>query len=142
MLQHPEMMELEMAIAETVLRPQQVVESLTDSLARLYYRFYTGTTVEDKYLCVIVKVVGDDAFVLTAYLTDKVKSPDMAERKVKIWYDAEGDYLEVIFDQKPGYFRETANDQVMEKVDEADNILGFSVLKVSALKKAPLEVAL
>ena len=66
----------------------------------------------------------------------------MAERKVKIWYDPEGDYLEVIFDQKPGYFRETASDQVMEKVDEAGNILGFSVLKVSALKQAPLEVAL
>lgn len=66
----------------------------------------------------------------------------MAERKVKIWYDPEGDYLEVIFDQKPGYFRETANDQVMEKVDESGNILGFSVLKVSALRKAPLEVAL
>jgi uncharacterized protein YuzE len=66
----------------------------------------------------------------------------MAERKLKIWYDPEGDYLEVIFDQKPGYFRETSSDQVMEKVDEAGNILGFSVLKVSALKKAPLEMAL
>ncbi len=66
----------------------------------------------------------------------------MAERRVKIWYDPEGDYLEVMFDQKPGYFRETSNDQVMEKVDEAGNILGFSVIKVSALKKAPLEVAL
>ncbi|MBM4122534.1 MAG: DUF2283 domain-containing protein [Nitrospira sp.] len=66
----------------------------------------------------------------------------MAERKVKIWYDPEGDYLEVIFDQKPGYFRETASDQVMEKVDEAGNVLGFSVLKISALKQAPLEVAL
>lgn len=66
----------------------------------------------------------------------------MAERRVKIWYDPEGDYLEVMFDQRPGYFRETQNDQVMEKVDEQGNILGFSVLKVSALKKAPLEVAL
>ena len=66
----------------------------------------------------------------------------MAGKKVKIWYDAEGDYLEVIFDQRPGYFRETASDQVMEKVDERGNVLGFSVLKVSALKKAPLEVAL
>ena len=46
----------------------------------------------------------------------------MAERKLKIWYDAEGDYLEVIFDQKPGYFRETASDQLMEKVDEAGNV--------------------
>ena len=66
----------------------------------------------------------------------------MAERRVKIWYDPEGDYLEVMFDQRPGYFRETSSDQVMEKVDEAGNILGFSVLKVSALKKTPLEVAL
>ncbi len=66
----------------------------------------------------------------------------MAERKVRIWYDPEGDYLEVIFDQKPGYFRETVSDQVMEKVDAQGNILGFSVLKVSALRKAPLEVAL
>ena len=66
----------------------------------------------------------------------------MVKRKVKIWYDPEGDYLEVIFDQKPGYFRETANDQVMEKVDEDGNILGFSVLRVSALKEKPLEVAL
>jgi uncharacterized protein YuzE len=66
----------------------------------------------------------------------------MAERRVRIWYDAEGDYLEVIFDQEPGYFRETRNDQVMEKVDEEGNILGFSVLRVSALKGKPLEVAL
>jgi len=66
----------------------------------------------------------------------------MAEKRLKIWYDREGDYLEVIFDQRSGFFRETANDQVMEKVDERGNVLGFSVLKVSALTKDPLEVAL
>jgi len=37
----------------------------------------------------------------------------MAERKLKIWYDREGDYLEVIFDQREGFFSETANDQVI-----------------------------
>lgn len=41
----------------------------------------------------------------------------MAERTVKIWYDAEGDYLDVIFDQRPGYFRETASDQLSRPVD-------------------------
>ena len=66
----------------------------------------------------------------------------MAERRVKIWYDPEGDFLEVIFDSKPGHFRETSNDHVMEKVDDAGNTLGFSVLKVSGLKQAPLEIAL
>ena len=66
----------------------------------------------------------------------------MAEKHVKIWYDPDGDYIEVIFDQRPGYFRETANDQVMEKIDDEGNVLGFSVLKVSAVKEAPLEVPL
>jgi uncharacterized protein YuzE len=66
----------------------------------------------------------------------------MAERKVKIWYDREADYLEVLFDQREGYFRETANDQVMEKVDAEGSLLGFSVLKVSSLSNSPLEVAL
>jgi hypothetical protein len=32
-----------------------------------------GTRVGDKYLCVVVKLIADDAFVLTAYLTDTVK---------------------------------------------------------------------
>jgi uncharacterized protein YuzE len=66
----------------------------------------------------------------------------MAERNVKIWYDPEGDYLEVISDQRPGYFRETASDEVMEKVDEEGGILGFSVLRVSSLARNPLEVSL
>ena len=66
----------------------------------------------------------------------------MARGKLTGWYDAEGDYLEVMFDQKEGYFRETANDQVMEKVDENGTVIGFSVLRVSALKEKPLEVAL
>lgn len=64
------------------------------------------------------------------------------ERRVRIWYDPEGDYLEVIFDQKAGYFRETENDQVMEKVDDQGNVLGFSVLRVSEMKATPLEIAL
>ena len=66
----------------------------------------------------------------------------MAKKIVKLWYDPEGDYLEVTFEQKEGYFRETENDQVMEKVDQAGNVLGFSVLGISKLSKKPLEVAL
>ena len=66
----------------------------------------------------------------------------MAKKIVKIWYYQEGDYLEVVFEKGEGYFKETENDQVMEKVDSAGNILGFSVLKVSQLRKRPLDVAL
>lgn len=63
--------------------------------------------------------------------------------KLKVWYDPEGDFLEVSFQKKPGYYRQTRHDQVMERVDEKGNVIGFSVLKVSALrKKKPFEVAL
>ncbi len=66
----------------------------------------------------------------------------MARDRVKIWYDVKGDYLEVLFDQRPGFFRETANDQVLEKVDTQGNVLGFSVQKVSAIRTQPLDVDL
>ena len=66
----------------------------------------------------------------------------MARDRVKVWYDAKGDYLEVLFDQQPGYFRETPHDQVMEKVDAEGNVLGFSVLKVSGIGAKPIEVTL
>ena len=55
--------------------------------------------------------------------------------EVKVWYDREADYLEVLFDRKEGYFRETDNDAVMEKVDNQGNIIGFSILKVRAISQ-------
>ncbi len=68
----------------------------------------------------------------------------MADRKeVRIWYDKEADYLEVLFEKKAGYFRETANDAVMEKVDQKGNVFGFSILNVSELAvRKPLSVSL
>ncbi len=63
-------------------------------------------------------------------------------KEIKIWYDKEGDYLEVLFERKAGYFRETESDAVMEKVDEEENIIGFSILKLSALTERPLSVSL
>ena len=65
----------------------------------------------------------------------------MAE-PIRVWYDPEGDYLEVTFHDRAGYFRETAIDQVMVKVDTAGEILGFSILRVSSLKERPLELSL
>jgi uncharacterized protein YuzE len=82
------------------------------------------------------------AFCLAARPEERKAAMAESQRHVKIWYDPEGDYLEVIFDQKAGYFRETENDQVMEKVDDDGNVLGFSVLRVSAMKEKPLDVAL
>jgi len=67
------MVSMEGAIEETVLQPDRVVRSFSDPQARLYYRFYSRTMVGGKYLCVVVKTLDADAFVLTAYLTDRIK---------------------------------------------------------------------
>ena len=66
----------------------------------------------------------------------------MGQTNLDIWYDPEGDYLEVIFERKEGYFRETDDDRIMEKVDAEGGLLGSSILGVSTLKGVPLQVAL
>ena len=54
---------------------------------------------------------------LTAYLTDRLKEGgDYMADKVKVWFDPEGDYLEVQFRQGAGFVRPTAHDAVMERV--------------------------
>ena len=49
------------------------MQSFSDPQAHLYYRFYFRTIVGGKFLCVVVKTLDADAFVLTAYLTDRIK---------------------------------------------------------------------
>jgi hypothetical protein len=56
-------------------------------------------------------------------------------QQVKVWFDAEGDFLEVRFSDKAGFMRETKNDVVMERVNEEGNILGFSIMQVTRLAR-------
>ena len=72
-LAHPEMVTLADAIAVVLRSPAQVTQSRSDPEVRLYYRHYESTPVGAKWLCVVVKDRPDDAFVITAYLTDRPK---------------------------------------------------------------------
>jgi uncharacterized protein YuzE len=63
--------------------------------------------------------------------------------KVKVWFDAEADFLEVRFSDAAGYEKATSHDAVMERVDAQGNVIGFSILGVSQHRKAkPLEADL
>ena len=66
----------------------------------------------------------------------------MAATTITVWFDHEGDFLEVMFDRRAGYFRETDSEHVMQKVDTEGNVIGFSITNVSKLTDKPLEVAL
>jgi hypothetical protein len=69
------------------------------------------------------------------------KEPMAKKRPITVWYDREGDFLEVLFERKPGYFRQTSSEGVMEKVDNEGKVIGFHVLHVTRLTQ-PLELKL
>lgn len=71
--EHPEMSDMEVAISDTLARPQLVIQSVSDPEATQSYRYYFGTKAGDKWLCVVAKYSEVDAFVLTAYLTNEPK---------------------------------------------------------------------
>jgi hypothetical protein len=60
-------------IIRTLQSPAEVRVSRSDANVKLFYEFYSRTRVGDKWLCIVVKYSETDAFVITAYLTDKLK---------------------------------------------------------------------
>ena len=80
--EHPEMKEQDNKLAEALLEPDIVMQSRSDETIRLFHRFYNGTIVGNKYLCVVVKYPQkDSAFIITAYFTDKVKTGGVLWKK-------------------------------------------------------------
>jgi hypothetical protein len=61
---------------------------------------------------------------------------------IRVWYDREGDFLEVLFSTAPGTFEETDDDRVMVRVDATRQVLGFSILSVSQLSAEPVSLSL
>jgi uncharacterized protein YuzE len=62
------------------------------------------------------------------------------DEKIKIWYDPEGDFLEIVLRSAPGVFEDTDIDQVMKKVDEHGNVIAYSIINVSTLRGSPFEL--
>lgn len=81
-LEHPEMKDMGTEIERVLRQPQFVRRSRSDGAVRLFYEYYAQTLVGGKWLCVVVKYMENDAFVVTAYLTDKPKAgEDLWPRK-------------------------------------------------------------
>jgi hypothetical protein len=78
---HPEMQGQAPKIVETLTDPDQVIRSRTDSQVELFFKHYLSTPVTTKFLCVVVKALTDDNFIITAYFTDKVKKGEIIWEK-------------------------------------------------------------
>jgi hypothetical protein len=67
---HPEVKKHIERVKSTLTQPDRVRKSRYDSKVWLYYKFYKRLR---KYLTVVIKILNDEGFVITAYITDKIK---------------------------------------------------------------------
>ena len=68
-------------IAEALAEPDKIVQSVTDDTVELFYKHYPSTPVTSKFLCIVVKVVTNDNFVITACYTDTIKRGERLWRR-------------------------------------------------------------
>lgn len=78
-LEHVEMHGQLDRIRETLKSPELVIATNLDEAIHVYHRYYAQTPVTSKHLHVAVKLLEGDAFVVTAFFSNRVK------KGTKIW---------------------------------------------------------
>ena len=67
----------------------------------------------------------------------------MASKRVSVWYDDEGDMLEVLWAFREGYFSPTGDERILKRMNDDGEVIGFLIHDVSSLKQpSPLEFEL
>ena len=67
----------------------------------------------------------------------------MAIRRVSVWYDDEGDMLEVLWAFREGYFTPTDDERILKRLDDDGEVIGFLIHEMSTLNQpAPVEFEL
>ena len=67
----------------------------------------------------------------------------MTSKKVSVWYDDEGDMLEVLWAFREGYFTPTDDERILKRLDDDGEVIGFLIHEMSTLKQpSPVEFEL
>ena len=61
---------------------------------------------------------------------------------IRLWYDKEGGFLEIIFNTKPGYSIGTEEDGIIKRIDEEGNLLSIGILELSSYNLKTLEISI
>ena len=65
-------------IGETLLAPEEIRRSIEDpETVRLYYKWYPGTGIGDKWIRVVVKFLPDDTFVITSFASSEIQAGEL-----------------------------------------------------------------
>ena len=57
---------------------------------------------------------------------------------MSVWYDDEGDMLEVLWAFREGYFTPTEDERVLKRLDDDGEVIGFLIHELSTLKQPVL----
>ena len=66
----------------------------------------------------------------------------MGKGSIKLWYDSEADFLEVVLERGKGVAYDTEDDRIEVRLDEDGNILSFHVLGIKSVSGSPLNIEL
>ena len=67
----------------------------------------------------------------------------MTSKRVSVWYDDEGDMLEVLWAFREGYFTPTDDERILKRLDDGGEVIGFLIHEMSTLKRpSPIEFEL
>ena len=67
----------------------------------------------------------------------------MTSKRVSVWYDDEGDMLEVLWASREGYFTPTDDERILKRLDDDGEVVGFLIHEMSTLRRpSPLEFEL
>ncbi len=65
----------------TVGEPEVVAVGAT-RVTRVFYRFFSETPVTAKYLAVVIKLLNQEGFMVTAYFTERMKRARVIWRRI------------------------------------------------------------
>lgn len=71
----------ERAIRETLADPDEVRVSNQDRQVSLYYRWYNTSDIDNKFICVVVRMLENDAFIIIAYPAERIKRGDLVWKR-------------------------------------------------------------
>ncbi len=74
--EHPEMVNELDKLRETLAEPDEIRTSVYDASVWLFYKLYKRTPVTQKYSLVVVRMLNEEGFIVTAFFTDTVKKGD------------------------------------------------------------------
>ena len=66
----------------------------------------------------------------------------MGESGIKLWYDSDADFLEVVFEKGKGVAYDTDDERVEVRLDAQGKVLSFHVLGLKSLAGPPVSIEL